>query len=462
MNVRLRQYEPLLITLFKVSDGLIGVFLLWVIVFLEEGREYYIEVSPIIFFTILLSFSSWGVYQSWRMGSIRKEFGKLIQGCFTVCFILFTISFFLKASSIFPRRVILSWMFVWPTVLFVQRATVRSLLRYYRKRGRDIKRAVIAGRTKEGTRIEHLINENPWLGIRILGYFDDSFSNPIEENFCIGSLDELPEYVRNNKVDTVYIAVPMNEERKIKRVINELSRVVSCSIYLAPDIFFSNPISSNGLSFIGDIPLFNIADTPFYGITAIVKRAEDVVLGMLFLLISSPVMLITAIAIKLTSLGPIIFKQWRYGLNGRPIQIWKFRTLNVCENGNEVKQVVECDHRVTKLGSYLRRMSIDELPQFFNVLQGRLSIVGPRPHVPKFVDDYCMNGYATMMRHNVKPGITGLAQLYGIRTAITKKGEIKERYRYDMEYIYNWSLWLDMKIIFLTILHLLNRNKEVF
>ena len=131
MNVRIRQYEPLLITLFKVSDGLIGVFLLWVIVFFLGRGSYYAEISPIIFFTILLSFSSVGVYQSWRMSSIRKEFEKLIQGCIIVYFILFTIIYFLKASSIFPRRVILSWMFAWPTVLLVHRATVRSLLRYY-------------------------------------------------------------------------------------------------------------------------------------------------------------------------------------------------------------------------------------------------------------------------------------------------------------------------------------------
>ena len=155
----------------------------------------------------------------------------------------------------------------------------------------------------------------------------------------------------------------------------------------------------------------HLADTPFYGITAVVKRAEDVVLGMLFLLISSPVMLITAIAIKLTSPGPVIFKQWRYGLKVKLIQIWKFRTLSVCENGNKVKQVVECDTRITKLGKYLRRMSIDELPQFINVLQGRLSIVGPRPHAIKMVDEYCKAGSATMLRHIVKPGITGLARV---------------------------------------------------
>ena len=460
MRIKISQHEPLLITFFRVSDGLIGVFLLWAIVFFGGG-EYYVEVYPIIFFAILVSFSSVGVYQSWRMRLIRKELGKLMQGCGTVYLLLFAIIYVLKPSFFFPRMVILSWMFVWPTVLFVQRATVRSLLRYYRKRGRNIKRAVIVGSYKIGGQLEHLIHENPWVGIWILGYFDDSPSNPIEENSCIGSLEKLPNYVHNNNVDIVYIALPMHEEGKIKRIIEKIIKVASCSIYLAPYVSFSNPININGISFIGDVPLFHIADTPFYGIKAVVKRAEDIVLGILFLIIASPAMLTTAIVIKLTSHGPVIFKQWRYGLKGRLIEIWKFRTLNVCENGDEVNQVVESDPRLTKLGKFLRRMSIDELPQFFNVLQGRLSVVGPRPHVPKFVDDYCKNGYITMMRHNVKPGITGLAQLYGTRKAITNKEQIKERYRYDLEYINNWSLWLDMKIIFLTIFYLFKKYKDV-
>ena len=147
------------------------------------------------------------------------------------------------------------------------------------------------------------------------------------------------------------------------------------------------------------------------------------------------------------------------------IAINEHQEITACEvttlHGNEVKQVVEFDPRVTKLGAYLRKMSIDELPQFINVLQGRISIVGPRPHVPKLVDDYCNNGYTTMLRLNVKPGITGLAQLYGTRKMIIKREEIEERYRYDLEYINNWSLWLDMKIIFLTVLHLFNKNKKV-
>ena len=388
---------------------------------------------------------------------IQKTHSKLSHS------LLYTIYHYLFSKGIFffPYSVILSWMLIWPAILLVQRASVRSLLRYYRKRGRNIKRAVIAGETNIGKRLEHLINENPWSGTKILGYFDDSSVTAIkEEDCCIGSLDELPEYVRNNTVDVVYIALPMKEENKIKELLNRLFKKVSCSIYLAPEVF-SNPININGISFIGDVPLFHIADTPFYGIKAVVKSAEDIVLGTLFLLIASPVMLTTAIVIKLTSHGPVIFKQWRYGLKGRLIQIWKFRTLDVCEDGNEVKQVVENDPRMAKYGKFLRRMSIDELPQFINVLQGRISIVGPRPHVPELVDDYCNEGLATMLRHNVKPGITGLAQLNGTRKAIIKKEEIAERYRYDLEYINNWSLWLDMKIIFLTFLYLLNRNKEV-
>ena len=406
------------------------------------------KFSIVLFIIILMSFSSVGLYQSWRMGSIYEEFNKLIQGCIIVYLLLFTIIYLLKLSLFFPRRVILSWAVAWPLVLFVQRATVRSFLRYCRKRGRNIKRAVIAGKTNIGQRLERWINENPWSGTKILGYFDDSYSKTVKSNPCLGSLDELPEYVRNNTVDVVYIALPMREDKKITQLINKLSNS-TCSTYLIPDTSF--PLKSYAdMRFLGNIPVFSIANSHICGINAVLKRAEDIIFGTLFLLLASPVMLIIALAIKLTSPGPVIFKQWRYGLHGKRIQVWKFRTMNVCEDGYKFTQATQNDPRLTKVGAFLRKTSLDELPQFINVLQGRMSIVGPRPHPVAMNERYRKEILGYMLRHKIKPGITGLAQVNGYRGETDRIEKIKKRTEFDLNYLQDWSLLEDLKIIILT------------
>ena len=396
-----------------------------------------------------MSFSSVGLYQSWRMGSFYEEFKKLTQGCIIVYFLLFVIIYLLELSTFFPRIVVLSWALAFPMVLLVQRATIRSLLRYYRKRGRNIKRAVIAGKTDIRQRLERWINENPWSGTKILGYFDDlSVTATKEEDCCIGSLDELPEYVRNNNIDIVYIILPMREEEKIKGITNELFNS-TCSVYLAQDISFPFRDNTN-ITYFSNILVFSIANSPFCGINALIKQAEDIIFGMLFLILASPVMLVIAIAIKLTSPGPVIFKQWRYGLRGKHIQVWKFRTMNVCEDVYKFTQATQNDPRLTRIGRFLRKTSLDELPQFINVLQGRMSIVGPRPHAVEMNEKYREEIKGYMLRHKIKPGITGLAQVNGYRGETDSYEKIEKRTDFDLQYINDWSLFLDLKIMFLT------------
>jgi putative colanic acid biosynthesis UDP-glucose lipid carrier transferase len=199
------------------------------------------------------------------------------------------------------------------------------------------------------------------------------------------------------------------------------------------------------------MPVVSIFESPFYGLDGWVKRAEDIILGSMILLLISPLMLVIAFAIKFTSSGPILFRQRRYGLNGAVVQVWKFRSMTVCEDGEHIPQAKKMDMRITPLGAFLRRTSLDELPQFFNVLQGRMSIVGPRPHAVAHNEQYrkLIRGY--MLRHKVKPGITGWAQVNGWRGETETLDKMQKRIECDMEYIQNWSLGLDIKIIILTV-----------
>lgn len=455
MKTKLRQYEPLFVTFFRISDGLIGILLIWgIYFFFQKHFEHQLEASVVIFFVIFSIFSYSSIYQSWRMGSIYAEFGKIIQGCLAIYFTLFTLIYFLEISHLFPRRVILSWTLVWPVVLLIQRVGIRKLLRYYRKKGGNIKNAVIVGSGRLGARLTEWINENPWSGTHILGFFNDRSSEKIKGLSLLGSLNDLPDYVYNNNVDIIYIALQMEEKEKFKWIINELSNS-TITIYMLPDIPYFDFIQTSNVMYVGNIPVFSLVDTPFHGINYILKKVEDIVLGTLFLLLVSPVMLVIAAAIKLTSPGPILFKQWRHGLNGKSTLIWKFRTMKECDDGYYFHQATRRDPRVTKLGAFLRKTSLDELPQFINVIQGKMSIVGPRPNPVAMNDRYRNKLKGYMLRHKLKPGITGLAQINGCRGETDTYEKIKKRLKFDLLYSNNWSLFLDIKIIFLTVIKMI-------
>ncbi|ENK3011314.1 undecaprenyl-phosphate glucose phosphotransferase, partial [Escherichia coli] len=236
---------------------------------------------------------------------------------------------------------------------------------------------------------------------------------------------------------------------KMKNLIKSLTDT-TCSVILIPDLFTFNILQSRTEE-VNGVPVVPLFDTPLNGINMIFKRIEDIVISSIILIFISPILLIIACLIKLTSPGPIIFKQTRYGMDGKPIKVWKFRSMSVMENDNKVIQATKNDIRITKIGRLLRRTSLDELPQFFNVLFGGMSIVGPRPHAVAHNEQYrnLIEGY--MLRHKVKPGITGWAQINGWRGETDTLEKMEKRVEFDLEYIREWSIWLDLKIIFLTI-----------
>ncbi|EFO0300631.1 undecaprenyl-phosphate glucose phosphotransferase, partial [Escherichia coli] len=234
---------------------------------------------------------------------------------------------------------------------------------------------------------------------------------------------------------------------KMKELIKALTDT-TCSVILIPDVFTFNILQSRTEE-VNGIPVVPIFETPLNGINMVLKRLEDIILSVVILTLISPILIIISLCVKLTSPGPIIFKQTRYGMDGKPIKVWKFRTMVVMENDN-VTQATKNDVRVTKVGRFLRRTSLDELPQFFNVLFGGMSIVGPRPHAVIHNEQYrsLIEGY--MLRHKVKPGITGWAQINGWRGETDTLEKMEKRVEYDLEYIREWSIWLDIRIIFLT------------
>ena len=267
-------------------------------------------------------------------------------------------------------------------------------------------------------------------------------------NFC-GNFDKLINDARDGKIDKIYIAMNMQEEAKIKKIVQQLTDT-TCSVLLIPDIFTFNILQARTEE-INGVPVVPLFDTPLSGINMIFKRLEDVIVSTVILILISPVLLIISVAVKFSSPGPVLFRQLRYGMDGKPIRVWKFRSMRVMENDKNVVQATKNDIRVTKVGKFLRSTSLDELPQFFNVLCGQMSVVGPRPHAVAHNEQYraLIQGY--MLRHKVKPGITGLAQINGWRGETDTLEKMEKRIEYDLLYIRGWSIWLDLKIIFLTV-----------
>ena len=334
------------------------------------------------------------------------------------------------------------------------RALVQTALGYMRERGLNTRTVAIVGAEESGAKMARTLLDSPWMGLNLIGFYDDRIptgSRPLVDKpvDVMGNLDTLVRLAREGKIDTIYITLPMQAEKRIKDLISKLSETTA-SVYIAPDFFISDLMKSSWAN-VGDLPTISVFETPFYGVDGLLKRVEDFILGSIIFLIALIPMIIVAIGVKLSSPGPIIFKQHRYGLQGNRIEVWKFRTMSVCENGDEVKQVTENDPRVTKFGRFLRMTSLDELPQFINVIQGRMSIVGPRPHVVVQNEEYrkLISGY--MLRHKVKPGITGLAQVSGWRGETDTLEKMQKRLDCDLDYIRKWSIWLDLKIIFKTI-----------
>ncbi|MGF1899692.1 undecaprenyl-phosphate glucose phosphotransferase [Aliivibrio sifiae] len=315
-----------------------------------------------------------------------------------------------------------------------------------------VRNIAIIGLTPAGLSIEKALIEK-YKNQKVNIEFYDDRSNErfsyVAKSPYIGTVSVVIDKVKTGEIDDVYIALPMVAKDRIKNAILQLSNS-TVDAYIVPDLY-TYKLSVSQIARIGNVHTFSIFSSPFEGLGALTKRIEDIVIGSLITLLILPVLCLVALGVKLSSPGPILFKQDRYGLGGKKIKVWKFRSMKVMENSDIVTQATKNDPRVTRFGSFIRRTSLDELPQFINVLQGSMSIVGPRPHAVAHNEEYRVLVDNYMVRHKIKPGITGLAQINGYRGETDTLNKMEKRVEYDIKYLQHWSLSMDIKIIFLTV-----------
>jgi putative colanic acid biosynthesis UDP-glucose lipid carrier transferase len=402
----------------------------------------------------LLVAETTGLYQTWRGVPLGTELMRVAATWAPVIPMLLGIAFLLKASEAFSRVATLTWFLAAPAMMAGVRIAARGALGRLRAAGKNAKEVAIVGVSEIGEMLARRIERSPWLGMRIVGFFDDRTSDrlpdvPAARGHVAGTFDDVVELARNGMLDTVYIALPLRAEPRVQEMLRRLADS-TVSVYLVPDFFVFDLLHGRWTS-LGDLPVISIFETPFYGVDGALKRVEDVVLGTLAVLVASPVMILAAIAIKLTSPGPIFFRQRRYGLRGEVIEVLKFRTMRVAEDGAVVRQATKDDPRITPIGRFMRRTSIDELPQLFHVVTGKMSLVGPRPHAVAHNEEYRKRIQGYMLRHKVKPGLTGWAQVNGWRGETDTLEKMEKRIEHDLEYIRRWGLSFDLWIVFLTV-----------
>lgn len=416
------------------------------------SREYLISFI-LTAFLILFIFPNFGIYKSWR-GRSKLERARLITVAFAaVILTLIVTSTMLKLTVYYSRVWFYSSSVISIFYLIFYRNFLDIALNIARRSGWNHKNIIVFGAGNLGTTVANRITNEDWTGFQIKAFFDDdqSKTNTNINNIPVLSAKDISQYINKNDIVELWITLPLRNEARVKELLHEL-RHLTISIKYIPDIFGFNLLNQE-VSEIAGVPILQLNGTPIQGINRVLKEVEDKVFSFFILLLVSPIMLIIAIAIKLESKGPILFKQRRHGWNGDEIKVYKFRSMRVHnEDDGKVTQATKNDNRVTKVGKFIRKTSLDELPQFFNVIQGRMSIVGPRPHALAHNEEFKDRVNYYMQRHKVKPGITGWAQVNGLRGETDTVEKMARRVEYDLFYIENWSLWFDIRIIFMTVL----------
>lgn len=457
---------------------LLDPFIIWSMLILttwlydEDFTSYYLVLVIITFFISTYIYERILIYRNWHRGRLLAYMRDTVLGWLVIVGILIFLGYATKFHHQFSKQVLLTWFIVTPLMLIASHMTVRGIVANLYHSGK-LRSAVIIGANDTSLKFIKHIAGLPFLLINYQGFFDERSSSRIAGSFGthgdeqthsdlaapasrpddfgprLGGLTDVLPYVQKHNIEMVFISLPMASQPRIQKLMDELPDTTT-SIYFLPDIYIFDLMQAR-FEYVGDIPVVAMNESPFTGIDGVVKNVSDFVLALLIIVLISPLMLCIALAVKLTSPGPVIFKQRRYGLNGEEIIVYKFRSMTVTEDGAQIQQAKQNDQRLTKIGGFLRSTSLDELPQFFNVLEGKMSIVGPRPHAVAHNELYrkLIKGY--MLRHKAKPGITGWAQVNGWRGETEVLEKMKARIEHDLYYLKNWSIWLDFWIIFKTI-----------
>lgn len=376
----------------------------------------------------------------------------ILSSWLTLVGILALCGYATRSLQYFQNDALLVWLVATPLLQWIAVWIGKSVVQHLASQPSARRSAIIVGAGPLGVKVADAITRSTELGVDFVGYFDDRTNNRLHPDTnaqILGSLKDVASYASAHHIREVYITLPLGSQPRIVELLQEVQGTTA-SLFFVPDVFGISIIQGR-LQDMNGVPVVGICETPFTGTNELVKRLSDIVLATLILILISPLLLLIAIGVKLSSPGPAIFKQRRNGLDASEIVVYKFRSMTSQDNGPVVPQATKGDARITPFGAFLRRTSLDELPQFINVLQGRMSIVGPRPHAVAHNEQYRRLISAYMVRHKVKPGITGWAQVNGYRGETDTIDKMQARVEYDLEYLRNWSLSLDLQIIVRTI-----------
>ena len=454
-DFRVRTHRSLVDTAYRLLDAaaIIVASLVATTYTDDEHLENLAFVGATTLIVHMLVIEISGLYRSWRGSRLGSELWcVLINWLYTAPTVL-GIGLLTQVNAGFSYRTKIVWLVLTPLAMISLRVLLRTLLRRIRAKGFNTRSFAICGINKLATQLAENVSNSPELGLQFEGFYDDrntqrTSEQTAEDGSNAGNLDQLVEMARTGQIDMVFITFPMRAERRIQRVLERLGDSTA-SVYLVPDFFVFQMLHARW-SQIDGLPVVSVFETPISGIDGVLKRGFDIAVSLLLVLLLAVPMALIALLVKFTSPGSVLFKQKRYGLSGEEIGVWKFRSMTCCDNGERVKQASKNDSRITPLGRFLRKTSLDELPQLFNVLAGDMSLVGPRPHATAHNEEYrqLIDGY--MLRHKVRPGITGLAQVSGWRGETETLEKMERRVEHDHRYIREWSLWMDMKILLKT------------
>ncbi|MCK9367451.1 MAG: undecaprenyl-phosphate glucose phosphotransferase [Metallibacterium scheffleri] len=418
----------------------------------------YVAVIVIAALLAALLFPLLGVYRSWRARGLRAPVGQVLLSWAAVFALILLMLVLVKKNDLLSRAWMALWFLSTAAALLLLRVGLYMLLHALRARGYNLRKAVIVGCGAQAQVLLQRARDPQWAGFEVAAVFDPGMDACEVGGIAAQPLDGLGAYVADNAIDEVWVSLPLAQSALLEPVLAQL-RNSTANVRYVPDmlgLFLLN----HGVTEVLDTPMLDLTATPMQGFNRALKRAEDVLLSLLILLLVSPLLLTIALAVKLTSRGPVLFRQKRHGWDGREIEVWKFRSMRLHHEAPGVlTQAAHDDPRLTRLGAFLRRSSLDELPQFFNVLKGAMSIVGPRPHAVEHNAQYMnlIDHYA--LRHTVKPGITGWAQINGWRGETETVNKMQGRIEHDLYYIEHWSLAFDLRIIALTLLRgFVNKN----
>ncbi len=407
-------------------------------------RDYALQLLPILV-VWGFAFHAFDLYRPSRLGSHLSEWFRVAIASTLGVLVLIAIMTFAFRGYEYSRLVITFFLVQSIVVVSLARAAFREVLRFARRRGYNQRYAIVVGGGEPAAEVLKVLRRRVDVGIRVLGLLSDKAEAPGIDAPRLGGLEEIRAVLDRQQVDIVFIALPHSEYPRLTAVLNEIGDD-PVAIHFVPDVFGLASLRG-GVEEFESIPFIHLRESPLYGWNRVAKRVLDLVVGGLALVLAAPAMLAIATALKLVSSGPVLYRQERMGLDGQRFQMLKFRTMRVdAERETGPVWARPDDSRRTRLGTFLRRWSLDELPQLWNVLRGEMSLVGPRPERPSFVEEFRRRVPGYMLRHKMKAGITGWAQINGWRGQTS----IEKRIEYDLYYIERWSLGFDLKILLLT------------